>query len=101
MKRYRTLINVGTFMLLSAALVYYGADKLLFQQKAGPTLSAEFTDASGVLPRNDVTLRGVVIGTVDEVDLTEEGVKIDMVLNPGTEVPQGSKALILRRTPIG
>jgi phospholipid/cholesterol/gamma-HCH transport system substrate-binding protein len=90
-----------TFILLSVALVYYGADKLLFQQKGGPTLSAEFTDASGVLPRNDVTQRGVVIGTVQDVALTETGVKIDMVLNPGTEIPEGTKALIVRRSPIG
>lgn len=101
MKKYRTLINVMTFMALSAALVFYGADKLLFQQKGGPTLSAEFTDASGLLPRNDVTLRGVVVGTVDDVNLTEDGVKVNMVLNPGTEVPEGSKALIVRRSPIG
>ena len=101
MKKYRTLINVLTFVALSAALVFYGADKLLFQQKGGPTLSAEFTDASGLLPRNDVTLRGVVVGTVDDVNLTEEGVRVNMVLNPGTEVPEGSKALIVRRSPIG
>lgn len=101
MKKHRTLINVMTFLLLSAALVYFGADKLVFQQKPGPTLSAEFTDASGVLPRNDVTRRGVVVGTVDDVGLTEKGVKVDMVLNPGTEVPEGSKALIVRRSPIG
>lgn len=101
MKKHRTLINVTTFMLLSAALVYFGADKLLFQQKGGPTLAAEFTDASGLLPRNDVTLRGVVVGSVDDVVLTDGGVKVEMVLNPGTEIPEGTKALIVRRSPIG
>lgn len=101
MKKYRTLINVTSFMVLSAALVYYGADNLIFQQKEGPALAAEFTDASGLRPRNDVTLRGVVVGTVSDVALTETGVKVDMTLNPGTEVPEGSKAMIVRRSPIG
>ena len=97
----RTLINVATFVLASFALAYYGATNLIVQQANGMALSAEFTDASGVSSRNDVTARGVVIGSVTDVELTETGVLVDMRLNPGEEIPEGTKAQIVRRSPIG
>jgi phospholipid/cholesterol/gamma-HCH transport system substrate-binding protein len=101
MKKYRTLLNVITFLVASAGLIVFGARNLLVQTTAGPKLHAEFTDASGISPRNDVTMRGVVIGSVVDVDLTDTGVMVDMQLERGAEVPEGSKALIVRRSPIG
>jgi phospholipid/cholesterol/gamma-HCH transport system substrate-binding protein len=101
MKRHRTLINVLTFVVASMGLVYYGGMNLIIQQADGPKLAAEFQDAAGLLPRNDVTMRGVVVGTVGDVRLTATGVIVDMTLNPGTEVPTGTHATIVRRSPIG
>ncbi|MEA2460022.1 MAG: phospholipid/cholesterol/gamma-HCH transport system substrate-binding protein [Actinomycetota bacterium] len=101
MSKYRTLINVLTFLVASALLIYFGGRNLVFQQEAGRTLHAIFTDASGLLPRNDVTMRGVPVGTVDDVALTDEQVRVDMVLDPGVRVPEGTKAEIVRRSPIG
>ena len=101
MKRYRTLLNVITFLVASIALIIFGARNLLTQSTAGPKLQAEFTDASGISPRNDVTMRGVVIGSVADVELTDTGVMVEMQLERGAEIPEGSKALIVRRSPIG
>ena len=101
MKKYRTLINVMSFLVLSSALVYLGAQKFIIQQAAGPKLAAEFSDSAGIAPRNDVTIRGIVVGSVDQVDLTDTGVLIEMILDPGTEVPEGTLATIVRRSPIG
>lgn len=97
----RTLVNVVTFLVMAMALVYFGATKVLLTQADGPKLRAEFTDASGLRERNDVTMRGVVVGSIDKVYLTDTGVMVDMKLNPGTEIPEGSKAMIVRRSPIG
>lgn len=97
----RTLINVVTFVVASIALAYYGATNLLIQQADGMALSAEFTDASGVSERNDVTMRGVVVGSVTGVELTDTGVLVSMRLEPGEDVPQGTEAQIVRRSPIG
>jgi phospholipid/cholesterol/gamma-HCH transport system substrate-binding protein len=101
LSKYRTAINVITFLLASAALIYFGGKNLVFQQEAGRELNAIFTDASGLLPRNDVTMRGIPVGSVDDVVLTEEKVRVDMILDPGVRVPEGTKAEIVRRSPIG
>lgn len=97
----RTTINVITFLVAAALLAFFGATRLVFTGGDGPMLSAHVEDSAGVQPRNDVTLRGLPVGTVRSVELTETGVRIDMQLEEGTEVPEGSKALITRRSPIG
>lgn len=101
MRAYRTLINVATFVALSIFLVWFGMSNLVLTQADGPQLNAEFTDSAGVRERNDVTMRGVVVGTVQEVSLTENGTMVEMELDPGTEVPEGTEAQIVRRSPIG
>jgi phospholipid/cholesterol/gamma-HCH transport system substrate-binding protein len=100
-KRYRTLINVLTFVIASTALVYYGANNFILQGDEGVTLTAEFADAAGLRERNDVTMRGIGVGSVQKVELTDTGAAVEMSLAPGTEVPEGTKALIVRRSPIG
>ncbi len=98
----RVYINLVVFLLLSFGLIFFGATNLVFQHEAGRTLSARFTDASGLLPRNDVTMRGVVAGSVQQVDLASDGtVQVDMLLEPGVLVPKGTTAEIVRRSPIG
>jgi phospholipid/cholesterol/gamma-HCH transport system substrate-binding protein len=95
------MINVISFLVLSTALVYFGFTKLVVTQAKGSHINAEFADASGLRPRNDVTMRGVVVGTIADLALTENGVNVDMELSPGVEVPEGTHALIVRRSPIG
>jgi phospholipid/cholesterol/gamma-HCH transport system substrate-binding protein len=102
MKQGRVLINVVTFIVVSIFLSYLGAKNLVFTRDQGSTLHAEFTDASGLLPRNDVTMQGIPVGAVGEVELNEEGyVNVQIVLDKGVEVPEGSIAEIVRRSPIG
>jgi phospholipid/cholesterol/gamma-HCH transport system substrate-binding protein len=98
----RTLINLGVFLGLAALLVYLGASRLVFTEGGGQTVNMDFADASGLAPRNDVTMRGVPVGTVTSVELTSKGLAhVTVLLQPDTTVPQGSKADITRRSPIG
>ena len=102
MSRTRTMINIVAFLVLSALLVYLGATNLVFYEAQGSSLKAVFEDASGLLPRNDVTMRGVPVGSVRDVQLNEDGYAlVTMGLQPGTEVPDGTQAEIVRRSPIG
>lgn len=101
LKANRTLINVVTFVVASFALAFFGLNNLVLTDDTGRTLNAEFTDASGVRARNDVTMRGVVVGTVSNVYLTDDGTMVQMDLNPSAEIPEGTKAAIVRRSPIG
>lgn len=98
----RAVINVAVFLLLSAVLVVYVALSLLFQGGGERTVSLEFADATGIAQRNDVTMRGVPVGIVSQVRLTQRGTAIVVVsLDPGVEVPTGTKAQITRRSAIG
>lgn len=102
MSQTRTLINVVTFLVISSLLVYLGASNLVFYEPQDQRLKAVFEDASGLLPRNDVTMRGVPVGSVKDVSLNDDGYAlVTMGLRPGTEVPEGTKAEIVRRSPIG
>lgn len=101
MNRTRTLANVITFVLLSALLVVIGFQNFILESSNGPKLTIDFADASALSVRNDVTMRGVVVGSVTDVELASPNVEVEVTLESGTEVPSGTKALIVRRSPIG
>lgn len=97
----RTYINVATFLVLTVLLVTLGMANFVTSGATGPRLTADFVDATGVSARNDVTMRGIVVGTVGDVDFAGDYVRVTMELQPGTEVPNDTTALIVRRSPIG
>src|SRR5947209_12434828 len=79
-----------------------GATTLVFTKGGGRTLTLDFTDAGGLNPRDDVTVRGVPVGTVRSVTLTPKGLaRITVLLQPGVTVGSGARADITRRSPIG
>jgi phospholipid/cholesterol/gamma-HCH transport system substrate-binding protein len=98
----RVYVNLIVFGTAAFLLILLGARNLVVQQATSGTIQARFSDASGLLPRNDVTMRGVVVGSVKEVDLAEDGnVNVVMTLEPDIVVPEGTVAEIVRRSPIG
>lgn len=97
----RTVINLVVFFLTSAFLIALGVTQLVIQQEPGIRLTFEFTDSGGIAPRNDVTMRGVNVGSVSEVSLTEDGVAVEVVFDPGVTVRKFTRATIMRRSPIG
>jgi phospholipid/cholesterol/gamma-HCH transport system substrate-binding protein len=100
--RRRTVINVVTFVLLASFLVWFGVTRFLLPPEAGQRITMEVTDAGGLLPRSDVTVRGVPGGVVERVDLTGQGTAlVTVALDPGVTVTEGTVAEITRRSPIG
>jgi phospholipid/cholesterol/gamma-HCH transport system substrate-binding protein len=98
----RTLINLAVFLGLTVLLVSAGATQFVFQPGGGRAVTFHFLDATGLSPRNDVTMRGVPAGHVTDVTLTNRGVvAVAVQLDPGTVVTQGTRAEITRRSPIG
>jgi phospholipid/cholesterol/gamma-HCH transport system substrate-binding protein len=98
----RTMINLAVFLGLSVLLVSAGATQFVLQPGGGRTVTFDFVDATGLAPRNDVTMRGVPAGHVTQVALTNRGVvAVTVQLDPGTVVTQGTRAEITRRSPIG
>jgi phospholipid/cholesterol/gamma-HCH transport system substrate-binding protein len=102
MNRRRTLVNVVTFLVVSGLLLYLGATQFLIPPEAGSRLTMTVSDAAGLLPRNDVTVRGVPAGAIEEVHLNPDGTaEVTLRLDPGVEVTEGTLAEITRRSPIG
>ena len=98
----RTLTNVVVFLALSTLLVFLGLTKFVFSGANGQHINAVFSDAQGLLQRDDVTMRGVPSGSVGDVTLNKDGTStVQINLDPGVAVPQGSIATISRRSPIG
>jgi phospholipid/cholesterol/gamma-HCH transport system substrate-binding protein len=98
----RTVINGIVFLLVSTGLIAFGATRFLFAPASGRTLTIATTDAGGVLPRSDVTVRGVPSGAVRSVRLNPDGTAdVFVALDPGVTVTQGTRAEITRRSPIG
>jgi phospholipid/cholesterol/gamma-HCH transport system substrate-binding protein len=98
----KVMVNVVTFIIASVFLAYLGAQNLVFVKDQDSVLHAKFTDASGLLPRNDVTMQGIPVGAVGAVELDDEAVvDVEILLDEGVEIPQGSEAEIVRRSPIG
>jgi phospholipid/cholesterol/gamma-HCH transport system substrate-binding protein len=95
------LLNVGVFLALALGLVALGVTQLFLNDSSGYRLSAAFGNAGGLLPRNDVTLSGVTVGTVRSVTLTDHATRVRMTIDPGVKVPGDSKLTIMRRSPIG
>lgn len=97
----RIVINLAIFLLSTSALIALGISQLLLTDTGGPVIRAEFTNSGGLALRNDVTMRGVNVGAVTDVGLTEDGTMVEMTLDSGTVVPNDSDFQITRRSPIG
>lgn len=101
MTHKRVVVNLIVFLVVTTALTLLGVNQLLLQDKGENQITADFSDSGGLSPRNDVTLRGVTVGSVDHVELTGKAVRAYLTLERGVEVPEGTTATIARRSPIG
>lgn len=101
----QTQVQLMVFLLISVVglsytgIRYAGLGKYFLDQ--GYVVSAEFVDSGGIFKNAEVTYRGVPTGTVVDLDLIEGGVKVDMRLRPGTEVPDDVRAVVGNRSAVG
>jgi phospholipid/cholesterol/gamma-HCH transport system substrate-binding protein len=64
-------------------------------------VNANFVAGGGIYQNANVTYRGVTIGRVESVGLTNDGVVADMRLNTGTPVPENVTATVKSVSAIG
>jgi phospholipid/cholesterol/gamma-HCH transport system substrate-binding protein len=101
----QTKLQLLVFLLISAVglsytgIRYAGLGKYFLDQ--GYLVSAEFVDSGGIFKNAEVTYRGVPVGTVVDLDLVEDGVKVDLQLEPGTQIPTGARAVVANRSAVG
>jgi phospholipid/cholesterol/gamma-HCH transport system substrate-binding protein len=101
----RALVNLGVFLALTALLVGYGAFSLLRGNlplvNHPRKVSAIFKDASGLRTDFSASFNGVVVGTVRQIRLAEDGVKVTVALDHGVQIPGDVEARIIRASPVG
>ena len=102
-KTTRIAVNLGVFTLAFAVMVYWAVNNIVSVDRLEQPypVSAEFTNAFGILPNAEVTYLGVTYGQVSSVERIEGGVLISMQIKRGREIPAGSTANIYRKSAIG
>ncbi|GAA4234085.1 MlaD family protein [Actinomadura meridiana] len=66
------------------------------------TAYVDLTDSGGVFTNAEVTYRGVPVGRVGPIELTENGIRVKLKLNRGKRIPRdGTKAIIANRSAVG
>jgi phospholipid/cholesterol/gamma-HCH transport system substrate-binding protein len=101
----QTQLQLMVFGLISIlGLTYTGfryanLDRFFFDQ--GYIVSADFVDSGGIFKGAEVTYRGVPKGKVTALTLRPDGVRVSMLLRPGTQIPKDVKAFVGNRSAVG
>ncbi|MFP5335633.1 MAG: MCE family protein [Actinomycetes bacterium] len=105
MIRRGTVVQLLVFALITAAGVSYVAaryvgigDALLSRTYV---VSADLASSGGIFESAEVTYRGVTVGRVDALRLTDDGVRVDLRLESGTRVPRDTDAVVENRSAVG
>jgi phospholipid/cholesterol/gamma-HCH transport system substrate-binding protein len=91
---------VGILAIIALLAIGFNADKLPFLNH-GHTVYADFSDAAGLQPGNNVRVAGVLVGKVTSVSLDGNVVHVGMKVNNDTDVNAGSTADIKIETLLG
>jgi phospholipid/cholesterol/gamma-HCH transport system substrate-binding protein len=79
---------------------YVGLDRLLLG--TGYEVDADFADSGGIFVNAEVTYRGVAVGRVSDMQLTEDGVRVTLTIDPDAEdIPADTDAVVATRSAVG
>jgi phospholipid/cholesterol/gamma-HCH transport system substrate-binding protein len=102
----RTRIQLLVFVVITLVGVsYVGAkyarlDRLLFDDSY--TVVAHFSDSGGIFAGGEVTYRGVRVGQVDSLELTDQGVDVHLSIQKDYDsIPADTLAVVGNRSAVG
>jgi len=79
---------------------YVGLDRLILG--SGYEVAAEFEDSGGIFVNAEVTYRGVAVGRVSDMELIDDGVRVEMTIEPDVEpIPADATATVANRSAVG
>jgi phospholipid/cholesterol/gamma-HCH transport system substrate-binding protein len=100
-----TRIRIAAFLVLSAVgIVYITASYLGFVDKVlgrGITVHATLPTSGGLYEGSEVTYRGVKIGKISRMKATADGVRLDLALAEGTELPKDAPMYVHNLSAVG
>ncbi|WP_340683382.1 MlaD family protein [Amycolatopsis coloradensis] len=102
----RVRIQVIAFVILALATTafvgasYAGLGRLF--GAGGYTVKLSLTDGGGLFTNGEVTYRGVAVGRVGELRLTDGGMEADLVIDDDAPpIPANSRAVVANRSAVG
>lgn len=100
---WRIKVNLVAFLVISLGLVYGMATQVLSILQPRYSVFAMFPDAGGVFTNQEVTYRGVTVGQVGDMSVTEEGVKIELMIEEEyNEIPEEDvEARVMFKSAVG
>ncbi|RBY91596.1 ABC transporter substrate-binding protein [Blastococcus sp. TBT05-19] len=79
---------------------YVGLDRLVLG--TGYEVAADFRDSGGIFVNAEVTYRGVAVGRVSDMQLVDDGVRVEITIEPGTDpIPADTDAVVATRSAVG
>ena len=96
------LLVFGLISLLGLSYTgvrYANLDRFFTDQ--GYVVSADFVDSGGIFKGAEVTYRGVPKGKVQSLTLRPDGVRVAILLRPGSQIPRDVKAFVGNRSAVG
>jgi phospholipid/cholesterol/gamma-HCH transport system substrate-binding protein len=102
----RTKLQLVVFVVITLlGVTFVGAryaqlDKAFYDDNY--TVNASFADSGGIFAGGEVTYRGVSVGRVNKLELTDEGVDVVLDIDDGyDEIPADTLAVIGNRSAVG
>src|SRR5688500_843520 len=100
---WRVKVNLVFFLVGSLGLSYLMANQILSVLQERYTVHAQFRDAGGVFTNQEVTYRGITVGQVGEMEVTEDGVSIELLIDQDfDEIPRDEiEARVMFKSAVG
>ncbi|HEV2778076.1 MAG TPA: MlaD family protein [Actinophytocola sp.] len=102
----RVRIQVLVFAVVALSIVayvgasYVGLDRLFGQD--GYVVRLQLADGGGIFTNGEVTYRGVAVGRVGELRLTDDGMEADLLIDADAPpIPASARAVVANRSAIG
>jgi phospholipid/cholesterol/gamma-HCH transport system substrate-binding protein len=101
-QKIRVRLNVLTFIVMGFGLSYLLATQVLSILQDRYSVYAFFPDAGGVFTNQEVTYRGITVGQVGDMEVVEEGVKIELLIKEDHQIPaDGTEARVMFKSAVG
>jgi len=99
----RIYINLAAFVVLFAALMTWALVSVIKPDFVIDSyeVTARFEDVNGIRPDVEVTHRGVRVGRVDSVELSDGQAVVDLSIAGDRALPDGVLAAVRRRSAVG
>ncbi|MDU0293335.1 MlaD family protein [Saccharothrix longispora] len=102
----KTKLQIGAFVLIALVGVSYvgaryaGLGRLV--GSSGYVVTVRLADSGGVFTNAEVTYRGVAVGRVGQMRLTDDGLDVDLGIDPDApRIPADLEAVVANRSAVG